>query len=95
MVEQLVNKLFALILSLTFTQLALAQTYKYSAEMACDHCAKQIKEACSKIRKIETYKADPEKDIIEISFSDKKGPLSEKDLKAIAWESGYTLTLKE
>ncbi len=89
------NKIFVLILSLTFTQLALAQTYKYSAEMACDHCAKQIEEACSKLRKIETYKADPEKDIIEISFSDKKGPLSEKDLKAIAWESGYELKLAE
>lgn len=89
------NKIFIVILSLTFTQLAFAKTYKYAAEMACDHCAKQIKEACSKLRKIKTYKADPEKDIIEVSFSDEKGPLSEKDLKAIAWESGYTLTLKD
>ena len=63
--------------------------------MECNHCANQIKAACEKIRKLDSYKADPEKDTIEISFKDDKGKLSEKDLKAIAWESGYQLTLQE
>lgn len=81
---------------MTFSSFAIqAETFKYKAEMECDHCAKQIKAACEKIRKIESYKADPEKDIIEISFSDNKGKLSKKDLKSIAWESGYQLTLQK
>ena len=89
------NKLI-LVFILCFSCLSVfAKTYKYKAEMECDHCANQIKAACEKIRKIDSYKADPEKDIIEISFKDEKGELSEKDLKAIAWESGYKLTLQK
>ncbi|MAZ47722.1 MAG: hypothetical protein CME65_04120 [Halobacteriovoraceae bacterium] len=89
------NKFFILIFLSSFCILAQAKTYKYKAEMECDHCANQIKTACEKIRKLKAYKADPEKDIIEISFDDNKGALSEKDLKAIAWESGYQLSLQK
>ena len=89
------SKIFVFVLLSLLSYGAFAKTYKYKAEMECNHCANQIKAACEKIRKLDSYKADPEKDTIEISFKDDKGKLSEKDLKAIAWESGYQLTLQE
>lgn len=89
-----VNKLLILILVFS-SSLAMAKEFVYQAEMECNHCAKQIKSACKKVRKLKSYKADPEKDIIKISFEDKDEPFTEKELNEISQESGYFLTLKK
>ena len=93
------NKLIIVITLVSFNLFAIAsektKTFVYQAEMSCNHCANSIKTVLKQVRKVKSYKADPEKDLIWIEFSDKQEPLSDKEIKKITFDAGYELKLKK
>ena len=69
--------------------------FVYTSQMSCEHCVAAIKKALFKVRKVKSYQANPETDLIKIVFADKQEPLSETEIKTILSESDYMLVLKK
>ncbi len=65
----------------------------YKAEMSCMACAHNIKIGLEQLnKKVTKFNADPEKDIIKLSFEGDNKALSEEELKKLLKLSGYVLT---